>query len=40
MNLGFQCSQSREVVMETKLESISENIVLYGRPLLEKENQS
>lgn len=40
MSLGFQYSQSREVVMGTKLESSSENINLYGRALLEKVNQS
>lgn len=39
MNLGFQYSQSREVVIGTKLESVSEYIALSGRALLEKENQ-
>lgn len=40
MNLRAQYGQSRELVMGAKLESINENIALYGRALIEKENQS
>lgn len=39
MNLGFQYSQSKEVVIGSTLERINENIVPYSRSLVEKQTK-